>query len=41
LDDLLLVEVLRTDLIVDGYDLMLPVVVAGGILFCGTACVVI
>jgi hypothetical protein len=41
LDDLLLVEVLRTELIVDDYDFMLPVVVAGHILFCGTACVVI
>jgi hypothetical protein len=41
LDDLLLVEVLRTELVVDDYDFIPPVVVAGGILFCGTACVLI
>lgn len=38
LDELLLVEVLRTELVVGDYDFILPVFVAGGILLCGTAC---
>jgi hypothetical protein len=40
-DDLLLVEVLRTVRVVGDYDSIPPVVITGGILFCGTACVLI